>query len=206
VQDAQVRLRRPRFRERLKEIDMFFQAKDEVHKTMRRLVRRLERARIAYAIMGGMALNAHHYRRTTGDVDVLFARKGFDEFRRLHVAKNYVQAAGRPRRFVDKANNVTLDVLVAGLFPGTGKPGPIAFPNPADVSQVIDKIHVVNLPTLVELKLAARRWRDFADVVELIRFNELDETFLEKLHPSTHGDFIECLEEKRREDEYDAQG
>jgi hypothetical protein len=54
------------------------------------------------------------------------------------------------------------------------------------------------------LKLAARRWRDFADVVELIRFNDLDESFLSRVHPSVHKDFIECLEEKRREDEYDA--
>lgn len=185
---------------------MFFQGKDEVHRTMRRLVRRLEKAGIPYAILGGMALNAHKYERTTGDVDVLLARDGFDEFRRLHVAKNYVQVPGRPRRFLDKTNQVTLDVLVTGLFPGSGKPGPIAFPDPAKVSEVIDTIRVVNLPTLVELKLAARRWRDFADVVELIRFNELDESFRSKLHPSTHADFIECLEEKRREDEYNAQG
>src|SRR5262245_15905938 len=98
-----------RFRDRLKEISMFFQGKDEVHKTMRRLTKRLERVGIPYAILGGMALNAHHYRRTTGDVDVLLTRKGFDEFRRLHVTKNYVQAGARPRRFVDKSNNVTLD-------------------------------------------------------------------------------------------------
>ena len=42
--------------------------------------------------------------------------------------------------------------------------------------------------------------------LELIRFNELDESFLPKLHASTHPDFIECLEEKRREDQYEAQG
>jgi hypothetical protein len=54
------------------------------------------------------------------------------------------------------------------------------------------------------LKLAARRWRDFGDVVELIRFNHLDESFTEKLHPAVHKDFIECLEEKRREDDYEA--
>jgi hypothetical protein len=195
-----------RFRDRLKEISMFFQGKDEVHKTMRRLTKRLERAGIPYAILGGMALNAHHYRRTTGDVDVLLTKTGFDEFRRLHVTKNYIQADARPRRFVDKSNNVTLDVLVTGLFPGSGKPGPIAFPDPVAVSEVIDTIRVVNLPTLIELKLAARRWRDFADVVELIRFNDLDEAYLDKLHPSTRSDFIECLEEKRREDKYDAQG
>jgi hypothetical protein len=33
---------------------------------------------------------------------------------------------------------------------------------------------------------------------------DLDESFLPQLHPSVHQDFIECLEQKRREDEYNA--
>ena len=63
---------------------------------------------------------------------------------------------------------------------------------------------VVNLLTLLTLKLAARRHQDFADVVNLLRIHNLDETFAEKLHPSLHRDYTECLEEKRREDEYEA--
>jgi cobalamin-dependent methionine synthase I len=61
----------------------------------------------------------------------------------------------------------------------------------------------VNLPTLVQLKLAARRYQDFADVVALIRANNLDEAFAEQLHTSVRQDYVECLEEKRREDEYE---
>jgi len=61
----------------------------------------------------------------------------------------------------------------------------------------------VNLPTLVQLKLAARRYQDFADVVNLIRVHNLEESFLTQLHPAVHKDFVECLEEKRREDEYE---
>ena len=47
--------------------------------------------------------------------------------------------------------------------------------------------------------LAERRHRDFGDVVELIRYNHLDESFMEQLDRSVHSDFVECLEEKRRE-------
>jgi hypothetical protein len=192
------------FTKRLKEIDMFFQAKDPVHQTMRRTAQRLKRAGIPYAILGGMALNAHRYQRTTKDVDFLLTAQGFETFCRDFVGKYYDHVAGRPRRFLDRKSGVTVDILVAGSFPGTGKPGPIAFPDPTAVSELIDKHSVVNLTTLVELKLAARRWRDFADVIELIRVNHLDESFLEKLHPAVRQDFIECLEEKRREDEYEA--
>jgi hypothetical protein len=72
------------------------------------------------------------------------------------------------------------------------------------VSETINTIHVVNLATLVELKLAARRYLDFGDVVNLIRCNNLDESFQDQLHPSVRSDYLECLEEKRREDEYEA--
>ena len=197
-------LKRFSFTKRLKEIDMFFQGKDPVHQTMRRTARRLEKSNIPYAIIGGMALNAHQYRRTTGDVNFLLNEKGLEEFRRLFVEKYYEPIPGRPRRYCDKANGITIDILVAGRFPGTGKPGPIMFPEPTKVAEVISKYRVANLATLIELKLAARRYRDFGDVVELIRVHDLDESFLQKLHPSVHQDFIECLEEKRREDDYEA--
>ncbi len=192
------------FNDRLREIDLFFQKKDRVHQTMRRTAKRLERARISDAVVGGLALNAHGYERTTKDVDLLLSRRSFEIFCRKFVGKNYDRISGRPRRFVDRSNGVRIDILVTGLFPGTGKPGPIAFPDPKLVREKIEEYQVVNLPTLVELKLAARRWRDFADIVEIIRANNLDESFLEQLHPSVHQDFVECLEEKRREDEYEA--
>jgi hypothetical protein len=192
------------FARRLKEIDMFFQGKDPVHQTMRRTARRLEKSKISYAIIGGMALNAHQYQRTTGDVDFLMNADGLEEFRRLFVGKYYDPIEGRPRRFRDKANGITIDILVAGRFPGSGKPGPVPFPDPTKVTEIISKYRFVNLATLIELKLAARRYKDFGDVVELIRVRGLDESFLEKLHSSVRQDFTECLEEKRREDEYEA--
>lgn len=189
---------------RIKEIDMFFEKRDEVHKSLRRVVKRLERAQIPYAVMGGMAVNVHRYRRTTGDVDLLLTPEGFAEFQRRFVPRNYERVPGRPRRFVDRVNEVHVDILVTGRFPGSGRPGPIAFPDPGEVGQTVENVRVVDLVTLIQLKLAARRHRDFGDVVELIRCNNLDESFADRLPPSVRGDYVECLEEKRREDEYEA--
>jgi hypothetical protein len=190
------------FWKRLKEVTMFFQGKDEVHKSLRRLIRRLERAAIPYAVVGGMAVYAHGHRRTTADVDVLLTADGFAKFKEQFVPKNYETVPKRGRRFIDKANDVVLDVLVTGLYPGLGKPGPVAYPDPEAVSETINRIKFVDLATLVQLKLAARRYQDFADVVNLIRAHGLDESFQDKLHPSLHRDYIECLDENRREDEY----
>jgi hypothetical protein len=41
-------------------------------------------------------------------------------------------------------------------------------------------------------------------VVDLIRANNLDESFMSQLHQSVRKDFVECLEEKRREDTYES--
>ncbi len=190
--------------EELKEIELFFRGKDQVHDTLRRLVENLSKAKISYAVLGGMALAVHRYRRTTIDVDVLLTQEGFSKFRDLFLNKDYDLAPQRQRRFIDRANGVTVDILITGRFPGSGQPGPISFPDPADVGEAIENIQYVNLETQVELKLAARRYKDFGDVVELIRFNDLDESFSEKIHPSVRNDYIECLEEKLREDEYEA--
>jgi hypothetical protein len=191
-----------RFRDRLQEIGVFFQKRSPQHQTMRRLARRLKKAGIPYALMGAMAVNAHGAERTTRDVDILLTPEGLERFRREFVGEIYEPVPGRPRRFRERQSGVTIDCLVTGRFPGTGEPGPFAFPDPTEAGQEIDKINVVTLPNLIQLKLAAGRYYDFGDVVFLIRTHNLDESFLGQLHPSVHRDFIECLEEKRREDEY----
>jgi hypothetical protein len=205
LRDAEPLARAPgAFAARLTEIGMFFQGKDAVHETMRRAAAALDRSGIAYAIVGGMAVNAHRHARTTKDVDLLLTADGLLAFRRLVAAGEFEPVAGRPRRFRDPQTGVTFDILVSGQFPGSGAPGPVAFPDPSAVAQEVDRLRVVNLPTLIELKLAARRYQDFADVVSLIRENGLDESFAGQLHATVRGDYLLCLDEKRREDEYEA--
>ncbi len=78
------------------------------------------------------------------------------------------------------------------------------YPDPAVVSQLIQDIPYVNLKSLIELKLAIGRFRDLGDVGALIRVQDLGESFLQNLLPAVHEQFMKCLEEKRREDEYEA--
>jgi hypothetical protein len=192
------------FWQRLREIDMFFDGSSPVHQTMRRLVQRLSEAGIPYAVLGGMAVNAHGARRTTDDLDILLTPEGLGQFREQFVGKDYEQIQGRSRRFVDRENEVRIDILVTGHKPGFGGEAPFTFPDPAEASEEINGTRVITLERLIQLKLAARRHKDFGDVVFLIRTHNLDKSFADGLHPGVRGDYIECLEEKRREDEYEA--
>ena len=63
------------------------------------------------------------------------------------------------------------------------------------VSTELDGIRVVDLPTLVQLKLASGtapgRLKDLGDVQELIRNLQLSEAFVERLDPSVRLKFLE---------------
>jgi hypothetical protein len=56
----------------------FFQRRDDVHETMRRIASRLKKERIDDAIVGGMAMTLHGYMRVTGDVDLLVTATGLN--------------------------------------------------------------------------------------------------------------------------------
>ena len=55
---------------------------------------------------------------------------------------------------------------------------------------------------LIELKLVTWRYKDWGDVVELIRRNHLKESFAEKLDPTVRSAFKECYDQSIDE-EYD---
>src|SRR6516164_1493517 len=82
------------FLKRLKEIDMFFAGRGQPQQSMRRLARNLKKAGVPYAIMGGMAVNAHGAERTTGDVDVLLTPEGLERFQQAFLGKQYDRAEG----------------------------------------------------------------------------------------------------------------
>ena len=108
---------------------MFFDGTSPVHQTMRRLTQRLTDAGIAYAVMGGMAVNAHGAARTTADLDVLLTPEGLAWFRKELAGTEYDPVKGRSRRFTDRENKVGVDLLVTGHLPGRGGAAPFPFPD-----------------------------------------------------------------------------
>src|ERR1700726_3855311 len=63
----------------LREGSMHFEEESAVHRTLKRITRRLEQLGIPYAIVGGMAMFFHGYRRFTDDVDILVTPEGLQE-------------------------------------------------------------------------------------------------------------------------------
>ena len=82
---------------------------------------------------------------------------------------------------------------MSGGYPGDGKPKPVSFPDPAQVTVERDGIRCLNLETLIQLKLASGtvpgRRKDWADVQELIRLMKLPEDFALRLDESVRESF-----------------
>jgi len=106
----------------------------DVQKALRKLARLLEEDGIPYAIADGMALNAYGYQRVTIDVDVLLTREGLQAFKARHLGRGYTEKFPGSRGLRDAENAVNIDVLVAGEYPGDGKPKPVPFPDPGSLS------------------------------------------------------------------------
>jgi hypothetical protein len=183
----------------LSEGSLFFEGKGRVQESLRRITTRLDELGIPYAVVGGMALFFHGYRRFTEDVDLLV---NADDLQRIHDAlrgRGYVPPFERSKQLRDAESKVRIEFLTSGGYPGDGKPKPIAFPDPRGAAEEREGFNILRLERLVELKLASgisapHRMRDLVDVQELVRAAAIPKSFSEKLDPSVREKFLELWE------------
>jgi hypothetical protein len=174
----------------------FFMGEADVHGALERLARVLEEKDIPYALIDAMALNEWGYRRVTVDVDILLSAEGLQRLKTEVLGRGYVEKFPGSHGLRDTRASVDIDVVLAGEFPGDGKPNPVVFPNPADVAVRGRKVSLLPLPKLIELKLASgisapHRLKDLADVLELIRALSLPREMGQSLDASVSKKFEE---------------
>jgi hypothetical protein len=180
----------------LREGSMHFEEESAVHKTMERIVRRLDELGISYALAGAMAMFFHGYRRFTEDVDLLVTPAGLKEIHDRLEGLGYLPPFAGSKHLRDTESGVRVEFLTTGDFPGDGKPKPVAFPDPDQASEEIHGVRCLRLPRLVELKLAAgmtnpARLSDLGDVQKIIQLLKLPEDFADHLHPFVRARYAE---------------
>lgn len=183
--------------EAVREAAKFFMKTDPVHETLARITRRLAEENIDYALIGGMALFAHGYRRFTEDVDILTTREGLEAIHARLVGLGYVPVfPGARKALRDTTTGTKVEFITTGEYPGDGKPKAVRFPEPSQVSEEIDGVKVIRIEKLVELKLASgltnpNRLNDLGDVQRLIEHRNLPLDLAEKLDPSVRDTYIQ---------------
>ena len=172
----------------LTEGSLFFEGKGAVQETLRKICQRLRELGIPYAVVGGMALFSHGLRRFTEDVDLLVTADALKVIHQALDGLGYLPPFSHSKNLRDTVTGVKIEFLITGGFPGDGKPKPVAFPDPMEVTVEKEGIHYLNLPTLIELKLASGmtnvdRMKDLVDVLELIKILLLPLAFADNLNP-----------------------
>ncbi len=180
-----------------------------VNETLKRLASELEEHGIEYAVIGAVALNQHGFNRFTVDIDLLLSEEGLETFRQELVGLGYRPAfRGATKAFRATRENVPIEIITTGEYPGDGKPKPVRFHHPSEHFVVIDGVRTVTLEKLIELKLASgltapARLRDLADVQDLIRARGLDASLADRLDASVRDKYLELeravVEEREQE-------
>lgn len=140
-----------------------------IEATLRKAVEVLARFRIPHYVCRGFAVQEHGYPRFTQDVDIIVPDVGlaYDTL----CMNGFLENPGTT--VMDAETRVKVDLLPAGQkLDG----GPLHLPVPTVVS---GKPQILTLEALIDSKLSAylgrgiERVRDYADVVELMRANQL---------------------------------
>jgi len=186
----------------LREGSMHFEKGNAVHKALRKITKRLDELGIPYSVAGAMAMFFHGYRRFTDDVDILVTREGLQEIHRRLEGLGYLPPFAGSKQLRDTEHGVRIEFLVSGDYPGDGKPKPVAFPKPEESSLEIEGIHFLQLPKLIELKLASGmsnpgRLSDLGDVQKIIRELNLPENFASQLNPFVQEKYKELWQSVR---------
>jgi hypothetical protein len=187
----------------LTEGSRYFEEKSAVHEALRKITRRLDELGIPYAVAGGMALFMHGFRRFTEDVVILIAREDIKHIHEQLEGRGYQPPFVRSKNLRDTEYKVKIEFLLSGDYPGDGLQKPVAFPDPSRVAEERDGIKFLQLPTLIELKLASGmtssdRLKDLTDVQELIKLLALPLEFAERLDPFVRGKYVELWQSTRQ--------
>ena len=140
---------------------------------------------------GGWAVWRHGYvGRVTYDVDIALPANRIEEFLRVASVGGFEilpQPEGRWPKVLHKETGIKVDILPEGARPGTpNNLAPTTIPHPTAMGAIAGTLTYMRLESLIELKLAAGRSQDDADVIKLLQENpdRISETrrHLEQVH------------------------
>jgi hypothetical protein len=159
----------------------------------------LEACNIRALLGGGWAVWRHGFiGRITQDVDIVLPRDSVEEFLRVaSVAAFEVlpQPVGRWPKVRHRETGVQVDILPEGERPGTfSNPAPTTIRSPLAMGAGEQTLEYISLPCLIELKLAAGRVRDEADVTELIRVNFSQVEAIRQHLAGIHTDYVQAFD------------
>ncbi len=144
----------------------------ELETTLDRAAAVLAKQNIPHLVCGGFAVQEHGYPRFTHDLDIIVPDVARARDALMH-SDLFRKNKGSSMTVTDVQNRVEIDLLPGGK---TLDKDVIAVPLPMP-TVVSATPQLITLEGLITAKLSAGRARDTADVVELIKANDLSQDF-----------------------------
>jgi len=150
-------------------------------------------------LAGGWAVWRHGFvGRVTEDIDIVLPVERIEEFMRLASVSGFevlAQAEGRWPKTRHKDTDIKVDILPENARPGTAaRLAPTTIRHPLTMGGQGATLVYVNLPALVELKIAAGRISDEHDVAELIRANPDQVEAIRRHLAAIHADYVKAFD------------
>ena len=144
----------------------------------------------------------------TQDIDIVLPAERIEAFLRAAAVSGFQvvpSTSGRWPKVAHKEPGIQVDILPEGQRPGTPPDfAPTTIPRPSALGAAGPTLRFTSLPALIELKLAAGRLKDQADVVELIRANgqQIDNIRerLTRVHAMYLAEFDRLIGQAKRDD------
>jgi len=160
----------------------------------------LESVACESVVAGGWAVWFHGFEgRMTQDVDIVLAADRIEEFLRVAAVAGFEVIAQKPGRWPKirhKETGIKVDILPEGAQPGTpARLAPTTIPHPSKLGAAGTKLRYIELAPLIELKLAAGRPQDEADVAKLVLENPDTVTAIRQHLASVHADYVTAFDQ-----------
>lgn len=171
----------------LDEADRYFAGQSAVHLTLQALANCLSASGIDYAVIGALAMFFHGFRRFTNNVNLLVTPSGLEQLDQRLLGRGYHRPSDWRRGIRDDTTGVEVRISTAGTPLETGAYPSFVFPDPGSAVVDCGGVKVIDLPTLLELKIALgsrpARLGHLADAQALIQELDLSCEYRSKLKP-----------------------
>jgi len=155
----------------------------------------LKQFKISFTFIGGAARNQYGYQKITEDIDILIARKDKEKMKNLPIG--FIKDIGnkKGKRFLLHDPKTNIDIIYEDEISGDGVNG-IKFLNPDRITNIIKSEPFISLKALIMYKLSSgiygnARYKDFDDIIELIKRNNLSINYANKFREDLKNKYIE---------------
>lgn len=150
---------------------------------------------INFTFIGGAARNQYGYEKITEDIDLLVDIKDKDKMLNLPIGYIRELSKGRGKRFILHNPKTQIDVIYSGEEAGSEFSN-IKYCEPSIISKNIKGVPFITLKALINYKLASGiygklRFKDFDDIIELIKRNNLPLKYCNDLRGDLKDKYIE---------------